>query len=347
MRAVVLQDITDVSVEDVPDPTLPGPEGIVVGVERAAICGSDLHLYHGAIPGQQIRLGHEAIGTVLEAGPDVRSVSVGDRVLVSGVVGCGRCGRCLAGDPARCATGQIGVFGTGPELPGGQAEAIAVPMADRFVAAIPDGIDVDQALLLTDILPTAYLAASRAAIAPGSTVAVIGLGPVGFLALRCAQLFGPARLLAVDRVPERLAHAQRIGAEPLDARDGGIVEAVFEATSGQGASSVIEAIGADETIIDAVQCAALGGTVSVVGVNLNPALPFPMMQAFLRSLTVRMTLASIPKTWEPLIALLHSGRLDTSDVFTHHLGLSEAPAAYELFDAKADGVLKVTLDPSR
>ena len=246
------------------------------------------------------------------------------------------------------ATGQIGVFGTGPELPGGQAEAMAVPMADRFVAAIPDGIDVDQALLLTDILPTAYLAASRAAIAPGSTVAVIGLGPVGFLALRCAQLFGPARLLAVDPVPERLAHAQRIGAEPLDAprrrhRRGRL-------RGDRGSGGVVGDRGHRRaTRRSSTPCSARHWAVRSrwSGSTSNPALPFPMMQAFLRSLTVRMTLASIPKTWEPLIALLHSGRLDTADVFTHHLGLSEAPAAYQLFDAKADGVLKVTLDPSR
>src|SRR5580698_826951 len=131
MRAVVLEGECAVGVHDVPDPVLPGADGMIIKVERAAICGSDLHLYHGAIPGQALQLGHEAIGTVLEVGAAVTTMAVGDRVLVSGVVGCGRCIPCLSGDPAVCATGQVGVFGTGDALPGGQAEALAVPMADR------------------------------------------------------------------------------------------------------------------------------------------------------------------------------------------------------------------------
>jgi alcohol dehydrogenase len=218
MRAVVLQGDRAVSVETVADPVLPGPDAAIVKIERTAICGSDLHLYHGAMGLAGVRLGHEFIGTVEEVGDDVRRLRPGDRVLVSGVIGCGRCVACLARDPVMCRVGPS-VFGTSGVLPGGQAEAAAVPGADAFALPIPEGVTTAQAVLLTDILPTGYLGACRADIKPGSTVVVIGLGPVGVFALQCAQLFGPARILAVDKVADRLARAALLGAEPIDAGD--------------------------------------------------------------------------------------------------------------------------------
>ena len=208
MRATVLEGPRDIRVEIVPDPDLPGPEGIIVTVERTAICGSDLHLYHDAPTGNGIRLGHEVIGTVAEAGTQVHSVRPGDRVLVSGVIGCGVCRPCLAGQPNVCRAGKSAAFGTVPDLPGGQAEAMAVPFADLFALPIPEGVEDDEAVLLTDILPTGYLGALRASIAPGSTVAVVGMGPVGIMALQCAKLFGPARILA-DRHGARAARSRR------------------------------------------------------------------------------------------------------------------------------------------
>ncbi len=346
MRATVLEGPRRVSVEEVPDPVLPGPAGAVVTVERTAICGSDLHLYHDAPTGAGIRLGHEAIGTVAEVGPHVRSLRVGDRVLVSCVVGCGACGPCLGGRPNLCLKGESKAFGTVPDLPGGQAEALAVPCADSFALPIPEGVSDEEAVLLTDILPTGYVGAHRAAISPGSTVVVVGLGPVGVMAVLCASLFGPARILAVDMVPERLARAERLGAEPVDARRGSVPEQVLEATGGRGAESVIEAVGADATVLDAVSCAATGGTVSIVGVNLNMGLPFPMALVLLKSLTVRAVFCPIPGTWEALVPLVRAGRFPgLAETFTHRLGLSRAAEAYELFDSRGDGVLKVLLDP--
>jgi 2-desacetyl-2-hydroxyethyl bacteriochlorophyllide A dehydrogenase len=319
---------------------------VVVTVERTAICGSDLHLYHDAPTGVGIQLGHEVIGTVAEAGTDVHSVKVGDRVLVSGVIGCGLCRPCLAGQPNVCLAGLSAAFGTIPTLPGGQAEAMAVPFADSFALPMPEGITDEEAVLLTDILPTGYVGAARADIRPGSTVVVVGLGPVGIMALQCAQLFGPARILAVDMVPERLARAERLGAEPIDARVAPGSQQVLEATGGRGAESVIEAVGADATVLDALSCVATGGTVSVVGVNLAMALPFPMGLVFLKSLTVRAVFAPIPGTWSALVPLVQSGRFALAETFTHHMGLSDAAAAYELFDSRGDGVLKVLLDPN-
>jgi 2-desacetyl-2-hydroxyethyl bacteriochlorophyllide A dehydrogenase len=347
VRAVVLDGPRSVSVAEVPDPGLVGPESAVVRVDATAICGSDLHLYHGEGGAPGTRLGHEFVGTVEEVGPDVRTVRRGDRVLVSGVIGCGRCPDCLARDPGVCRNDGLAVFGTGPALPGGQAEAVSVPGVDVFALPVPDSLTTEQAVLLTDILPTGFLGARRADIRPGATVVVIGAGPVGVLAAQCAQLFGPARVLVVDRVADRLERVARLGAEPVDASAGDTVARVQELTKGRGAESVIEAVGADQTVADAIMCAAPGGTVSVVGVNLGMALPFPMALALMRRLTFRVTLASIPSTWDSLVPLIASGRLSPEEVFTHRMALSAAADAYRIFDERTDGVLKVLLDPGR
>jgi threonine dehydrogenase-like Zn-dependent dehydrogenase len=223
---------------------------------------------------------------------------------------------------------------------------MAVPFADLFALRIPENVADEEAVLLTDILPTGYLGALRASIRPGATVAVIGLGPVGIMALQCAALFGPARILAVDQVPERLARAERLGAEPIDATSVPGSAQVMEATAGRGADSVIEAVGADATVLDAVSCAASGGTVSIVGVNLSLALPFPMGLVFLKSLTVRTIFAPVPGTWPSLVPLVQAGRLQLVDTFTHRMQLSQVAEAYDLFDSRRDGVLKVLLLPN-
>jgi threonine dehydrogenase-like Zn-dependent dehydrogenase len=346
MRAVVLRGPREVTVTDVPDAGVPGPDGLLLRVERTAICGSDLHLYHGPMNIPGVHLGHEFVGTVEDVGGAVRTVAKGDRVLVSGVIGCGVCPACRAGDVVVCANAGTRVFGTSLDLAGGQAEAVAVPAADGAVVKIPEGMTTEQAVLLTDILPTGYLGALRADITPGDTVVVIGLGPVGVFALQCALLHGPARVLAVDMVADRLERAAALGAEPIDASDGNTVAKVYEATGGRGAPSVIEAVGADQTISDAVMCAAPGGTISVVGVSMNLAFPFPLPVALFKRLTFRVTLASIPTTWSALFPLVVSGRLRPEAVFTHRLGLSDAADAYRIFDSREDGVLKVLLDPT-
>ena len=347
MRAVVLHGERQVAVDEVPDARLPGPDGAVVRVERTAICGSDLHLYHGLQGAPGVRLGHEFVGVVEEVGSETHRVRKGDRVLVSGVIGCGRCTPCIARDPVLCRNGGVKVFGTSASLDGGQAEAVAVPAVDAFALPIPDGISVEQAVLLTDILPTGYLGAQRADIRPGSTVAVLGLGPVGVFALQCAQLYGPSRVFAVDRVPDRLARAAALGAEPVDATDVSAARQILELTGGRGVDAVIEAVGTDSTIKEAIFCAAPGGTVSVIGVNMNFEFPFPLPLALMRRLTFRVTLASVPSTWDALVPLVAAGRLQPEDVFTHRLGLSEAVEGYRVFEAREDGVLKVLLDPTR
>ena len=268
MRGLVFHGPGDVRCETLPDPTPPDERGAVLKVERAAICGSDLHLYKGAMPAEPgITIGHEFVGEVAETGSQVKGFRTGDRVLVSGVIGCGECPRCLRGEVVRCQRFETRVFGVQPTLPGGQAEAVAVPVADHAMKKIPDGVSVEQAVLLTDILPTGYLGARMADIRPGQDVAVIGSGPVGLLAIMTAWLFGPARVFAIDTVPERLEQARALGATPLLASE---AEArLGEITLGQGVDSVIEAVGADETIQSAIRMVRAGGTVSVVGVNIN------------------------------------------------------------------------------
>jgi threonine dehydrogenase-like Zn-dependent dehydrogenase len=248
IRALTYHGTGDIRCESHPDPTPPDEHGAVLKVERAAICGSDLHLYHGAMPPGQtgFAVGHEFVGEIVEVGSAVRDFKTGDRVLTSGVIGCGLCGSCRSGRVVRCEQRQTRVFGMGTALPGGQAEAVAVPGADHAFKKIPDGVNVEQAVLLTDILPTAYYGALQADIEPGHTVAVIGLGPVGLLAVECARLFGPARILAIDRIPERLAQAKALGAEPVHVDRAAEVAAA--ANGGMGPDAVIEAVGADATI---------------------------------------------------------------------------------------------------
>lgn len=346
MQALVYHGPEDIRCERVADPRPADPRGALLRVECAAICGSDLHLYHGRMPGEPgFVVGHEFVGEVMETGSAVRDFRTGDRVLVSGVIGCGECPRCRAGQVVRCQRFQTRVFGVGQGLAGGQAQAVAVPGADHAMRPIPEGVGVEQAVLLTDILPTAYYGAGLADIRPGQDVAVIGLGPVGLLAVLCAQLFGPARVFGIDTVPERLARATELGAEAVPADQA--ASRLAEATHGQGVDAVIEAVGADETIGQAIQLVRSGGTVAVVGVNVRMDFPFPMGLALMKDLTFRIGLCPVPETWAALIPLVASGRLAPERVFSHRMGLSEGSEAYRLFASRRDGVLKVLLDPSR
>jgi len=345
MRGLVYHGPHDVRCETLPDPTPPDAKGAVVRVERTAICGSDLHIYHGHMgPACGYGVGHEAIGEVVEVGGGVSRFRPGDRVLVSGIVGCGECGPCRLGRVSACERGGSAVFGTNRGLAGAQAEALAVPNADAFLCAMPDGIGPDEAVLLTDILPTGYLGAEGAAIEPGHDVAVVGCGPVGLMAILSASLFGPARVFALDSVPERLAAAASLGAIPCDVSGDG-VEQVRAATGGIGPHAVIEAVGADASIQSAIALVRPGGHVSVVGVNTNMAFPFPMALALVKGITFRTGICSVPRYWPHLVPLVAEGRIRPEFVFTHRMGLSQGREAYELFASRRDGVLKVMLDP--
>ncbi|MDF2824957.1 MAG: dehydrogenase [Mycobacterium sp.] len=339
MRTVVIDAPGRIRVDTTADAVLPGPDGAVVAVTTTAICGSDLHFYEGDYPlPQPVPLGHEAVGTVVEVGADVRRVHVGDRVLVSSVAGCGHCVGCATGDPVTCVSGMR-IFGSGA-LGGAQSELLAVPAADFQLCRIPDGINTEAALLLTDNLATGWAGAARADIPPGGTVVVLGLGAVGLCAVRSAIAQGAGTVFAVDPVAGRRDRAAASGATPLEPP---ALAAVFEATDGRGAASVIDAVGNDTTMTDALTCVRAGGTVSVVGVhNLDPY-PFPALMSLVRSVTLRMTTAPVQRTWPQLIPLIRAGRLDTSGIFTHSMPLDEAANAYTAVASRSAECVKVAL----
>ena len=341
MRSVVIDAPGSVRVDTRPDPGLPGPDGAVIAVTATAICGSDLHFYDGEYPLiEPVAVGHEAIGTVVDVGPQVQSVGIGDRVMVSSVAGCGHCEGCATLDPIRCHSGPL-IFGCGV-LGGAQSELLAVPGADFQLARIPDAITDAEALLLTDNLATGWAAALRADIPAGGTVAVIGLGAVGLCAARSALLLRAATVVGVDPVRERRERAALSGICPVEPPT---LSAAMELTGGRGVDAVIDAVGSDTTMNDALQAVRPGGTVSVVGVhNLKP-FPFPALGALVRSITLRMTTAPVQQTWPQLIPLLQAGRLSVDGIFTTELPLAAAAQAYRAAAARSGEVVKVLLTP--
>ena len=341
MRAVVVDSDRQIHVDTRPDPELSGPDGVIVEVQATAICGSDLHFLDGHYPiDQPVSIGHEAVGMIVEKGSAVSRFATGDRVLVSSVAGCGSCGGCRTQDPVMCVHGMK-IFGTGL-LGGAQAELLAVPAADFQLGTIPDGIDTEQALLLTDNLATGWAAAKRADIPIGGTVAVIGAGAVGQCALRSAYLLGAAEVFAVDPVPGRRDRAAAAGARPFDSP---AAQAVLEATDGLGADAVIDAVGSDTSLDDALACVRAGGTVSVVGVHDLAPYPLPALVCLLRSLTIRMTTAPVQQTWPELIPLLQAGRLSVEGIFTGAMPMDDAAQAYAAAFSRSAEHMKIQLNP--
>lgn len=340
MRAVVVEAPQTVAVHTVPDAGLSGPDGAVVAVEATAICGSDLHFYDGDLPLFPVAIGHEAVGRIVEVGADVQRFRVGDRVLVASVAGCGHCQGCATLDPVRCDSGPT-VFGAG-QLGGAQADLLAVPAADFQLLAIPEGMDDDAALLLTDNLSTGWVAAQRANIEPGATVAVLGLGAVGLCAVRSALALGAGRVLAVDPVQARRDRAEASGAEPVAVAT---ADALLEANGGRGLDAVIDAVAVDESLDTAIAAVRNAGTVSVVGVHDLSPYPFPMLMGVFRSLTLNMTTAPVHRTWADLVPRVLDGTLDTSDIFTHTFALDDAADAYRTAAARSAECCKVRLMP--
>lgn len=257
MKAVVWHGVGDIRLDEVPEPTIQGPYDAIVRITTSAICGTDLHFVRGTMPGMKEGrvLGHEAVGVVEETGPGVRNLRAGDRVVVPSTVACGFCSYCRAGYYAQCDNANPGgslagtVFFGGPEAAGGldglQAEYARVPFAHVGLVPLPDGVDDAQAVLLSDIYPTAWFGAKLAAIHPGHAVAIVGAGPVGQAAVACARLEGAGRVLVVDGVPDRLELARRQHAEVIDFNSEDPVETVRELTGGIGVDRVIDAVGVD------------------------------------------------------------------------------------------------------
>lgn len=338
MKAVVWHGPHDVRVDDVADPVIQKPTDMLIRVTTTAICGTDLHPYHGQLPDFRpgTILGHEFVGEVVELGEHVHNFTKRDRVVCTDIIADGTCWYCRRGDHWHCPNRTL--FGYGPlfgeDTPGGQAEYVRVPYADIVAYKIPDGVPDEKILFVSDILPTGYVCALHGGIQQGDTVAVVGCGPVGLMAQLCAQLFGPAQVLAIDRIASRLELAARLGSIPVNASEVDPVARVKEMTGGRGADVVLEAVGGEAALNLALSLARGKGTVSSVGVHLLPAFTWNVLDAFLRELTVRFGIGDAMRYRERLVPLIESGRLDPSVIISHRLPLADAPKDYELFDKK-------------
>ncbi|MGE4651981.1 MAG: alcohol dehydrogenase catalytic domain-containing protein [Myxococcota bacterium] len=351
MKAIRYHGQRDFRVDDVADPVIQQAGDAVVRIERTAICGSDLHLYHGdSLPMSDFTMGHEFLGVIEDVGSDVQRFARGDRVLVSCTIGCGDCVACRADLCSGCevtttAGPLTNVFGS-PLQPGGQAEAARVPFADANLFPVPEGLEDEQVLFLTDILPTGYMGADLAEVAPGDVAVVFGCGPVGTFAQLGALLRGASCVVAVDLDAGRLERARERGCLPLDPSKEDLVETVRALTRGRGADCAIEAVGKAQLVRDAIEVVRPGGRVSVVGVitDADVSLPF-LHQVMGKNLTLRAGVVN-PQYYVPkLLPLIEQGRLDPSQIITHRMPLSEGVRGYEIFDAHEDDVLKVVLQP--
>jgi threonine dehydrogenase-like Zn-dependent dehydrogenase len=386
MKAVVWHGPGDVRVDDVPEPVLLRPGDAIVRVTSTAICGTDLHLYDGWLPGMRAGdiLGHEPMGIVEAVGTGVSRIRPGMRVVVSAIISCGACSYCRDGLWSLCdnsnphSESQAALWGFGTAAvfghpifyggyAGGQAEFLRVPFADVGLLEVPDDQPDDSVLFLSDILPTGWMAAANCEIAAGDTVAVFGAGPVGQFAIRAARVLGAEQVVAIDRVPERLALAERAGAIPLDDRED-VVDALKLMTGGRGPDACIDAVGLEAhggglaggfdrvrhvlrlasdraaVLRAAVQACRKGGIVSVPGVYTGTVELFPFGALFGKALTLRGGPTHIPGLMRPLLARVLEGEIHPEEVVTHHVPLADAPDAYRMFRDKTHGCIKVVLD---
>ena len=343
MKALRYFGERDIRFDSMDDPQLESDRDAIIQMTACSICGSDLHIYHGHGFSEDIGfcVGHEAVGEVVEVGRGVTRLKVGDQVMVSAAVGCGACRPCLSGNVIDCENGASGCYGLSAKLQGVQSEAFRVPAADCNAVKIPEGISRDQALMMTDAMATAWFGARNADIRPGSSVAVIGLGPIGLMVVESAFVMGAHVVYAIDPVPERRALAEAAGAIALHPEEA--LEVIKEATHGRKLDCVVEVVGSDATVDAALRLVKKRGTVSVIGVQQSRRYPFPLERAFASGLTFRAGTCSVPEEWPALIPLIQSGRLRPERYISHHLPLSEGEEAYRMFEARHNGALKMVM----
>ncbi|MDP9171195.1 MAG: glutathione-dependent formaldehyde dehydrogenase [Acidobacteriota bacterium] len=387
MKAICWHGKKDVRVETVPEPKLLNKRDAILKISLTAICGSDLHLYHGVIPTMQAGdiLGHEFMGEVIEVGTDVPNLKKGDRVVVPFCIACGNCFFCQNQMTSLCDNsnpnaamaeklyGQSGsgLFGYSHlygGYAGGQAQYVRVPFADVGPMKIPESVSDEQALFLTDIFPTGYMAAENCNIKQGDVIAVWGCGPVGQFAIRSAFLLGASRVIAIDHIASRLELARKGGAETLNYDQGDIVEKLKQMTAGRGPDACVDAVGleAHGTTVDAIydyarmamkletdrphvlrqaiQACRKGGTISIPGVYGGFVDKFPLGVAFSKGLTFKMGQTNVHRYLKPLLERVERGEIDPSFVITHRLSLDEGAQGYSTFDGQ-DGCIKVVLRP--
>lgn len=400
MRAVVFRDIGDIGVEDVPEPRIEQPTDAVVRITTTAICGTDLHMIRGTMRGMTpgTVLGHEAVAVVEEVGRQARNLRPGDRVVVPSTIACGYCSYCRSGYYAQCdnanpnGPGAGTAFFGGPQSTGAfdglQAEYARIPFASTGLVRLPESVADEDAILLSDIFPTSWFGAELAEIEAGNTVAVLGCGIVGQLALASARLHGCGRLLAVDNKPGRLSQAVMQGAEPVNFDEEDPVEAIKAMTGGVGVDRVIDAVGVDaeramtgpatpdaehaerwraersslgpgvrtqgdhwvagnapsQALDWAVQAVAKAGTVAVIGVYPPTLHSFPIGEAMMKNLTINSGNCNHRRYLPELIDIVASGRMRLAPNLSHHLAFDEVLRAYEAFDHRDEGWVKVALD---
>jgi alcohol dehydrogenase len=346
MRAAVFRSEGIVDVVDRDEPDLIEPTDAIVRVRRAAICGSDLHFFHGKAPMDPgTTMGHEAVGVVERVGTTVREVRVGDRVVTSFHIACGACWFCRAGQSALCESHRI--LGGGPfggDLDGTQAGAVRVPIADVNLLRVPDEIDDERAIFVGDVLTTGMYAASLADPSREDTVAVIGAGPVGFCVAQALGARGAGRVFAMDVDPVRLDLVRAAGAEPVDLRVQNAEMALARATDGRGADIVVDAVGAPDAFGTALDVVRRGGRVVVVGMYTSESVELQLGVSWVRGIRLLFAGESpIHAWWRSTMEALVAGTLDPRPLISHRLPLEEAPDGYAAFDAHL--ATKVVLDP--
>lgn len=402
MKAVVFHGVGDIRLDDVPEPEIEHATDAIVRLTASAICGTDLHMIRGTMPGMKPGsiLGHEGVGVVEEVGAMVRNLKPGDRVVIPSTIGCGSCSYCRAGYYAQCDTANPNGHQAGTAFYGGpaqtgpfhglQAEYARIPYAHVNLVKLPDEVSDDQAIMLSDIVPTGYFGADIANLHPGHSVAVFGCGPVGLFAIASAQLMRAGRIIAVDAVPSRLEMAQRLGAEVVDFEAEDPVEAIRGLTGGIGTDRVIDAVGVDaerphqgpaaqgaeeaagqfrheveqiapetspkgelwrpgdapsQALTWSVQALAKAGTLSIIGVYPPTDRFFPLGLAMNRNITMRMGNCNHRKYVPELVEMVRRGSLEPGGVLSQREPVTAAIEAYEAFDLRRPGWIKVELLP--
>lgn len=346
MRAITFESPLHVSVTTVADPDIVAPGDAIVRVERTAICGSDLHVYHGRETGLDAGtiLGHEFLGEVVARGRDTR-LPIGARVVSPFTTSCGACFFCREGLTARCDRGQLfGWVAKGRGLHGAQSELVRVPLADSTLVRVPVEVDGDAALFVGDILATGWHCAEGGVVGPGKVVCVVGCGPVGLMAIVAARALGPARLFAVDGMQDRLDLAAGFGAEPIAPGVDPLLP-IREATDGRGADVVLEAVGSQAALRRAIDLVRFGGVVSSVGVQTEQAFAFTPIEAYDKNLILRFGRCPARAYAERLLGWLAVTQPDLRRIVSHRLPLAAGVAAYDTFARRIDGCTKVVLTP--
>ncbi len=344
MRAVTYQSPGEVRVDEKPEPEVSSPDEAVIRVEATGVCGSDLHIYHGRVqiePG--FTIGHEYVGTVVAIGDAVDSVAEGDRVLGTFLTACGECFFCRRGLFQQCDGGRV--FGHGAtlgSLQGAQADQLLVPRADITLRKVPGGLSDDVALFAGDVMGTGYHAADSLELEPGSCAAVLGLGPVGLCAIQVARAKGAEKVIAIDTVAERLAIAESFGAVALHLTEEDVRGRVKEETDGRGVDGAVDAVGHPDALDMACRLTRKGGTVSATGVYAEP-IQLHMGIVWIKGLTLKSGQANVIAHLDPVLEKLSSGELDPAPLVTHHMGLDDAPEAYEIYDRRE--ALKIVMRP--